>query len=224
MFIGHFAVGFASKRWAPRTSLATLLLAPLLADVLWPVLVLAGVEKVRIVPGFTAMNALALDDFPWSHSLLMDLVWAALLGALVARGAGGRRAGVVVGIGVVSHWVLDWITHAPDMPLWPGGPEFGLALWNSVPGTMIVESLMFAIGVWLYLGATRARDGIGAVALWVLVALLALSYAVQPLMGTPPSVRAVVVSGLIFEAVILAWVWWLDRHRRPSALEHGPVL
>ena len=224
MFIGHFAVGFASKRWAPRTSLATLMLAPLLADVLWPVLVLAGVEKVRIVPGFTAMNALALDDFPWSHSLLMDLVWAALLGALVARGVGGRRAGVVVGIGVVSHWVLDWITHAPDMPLWPGGPEFGLALWNSVPGTMIVESLMFAVGVWLYLGATRARDGIGAVALWALVALLALSYAAQPLMGTPPSVRAVVVSGLIFEAVILAWVWWLDRHRRPSALAHGPVL
>ena len=224
MFIGHFAVGFAAKRWAPRTSLATLMLAPLLADVLWPVLVLAGVEKVRIVPGFTAMNALALDDFPWSHSLLMDLVWAALLGALVARGAGGRRSGVVVGIGVVSHWVLDWITHAPDMPLWPGGPEFGLALWNSVPGTMIVESLMFAIGLWLYLGATRARDGIGAVALWALVALLALSYAMQPLVGTPPSVRAVVVSGLVAEAVILPWVWWLDRPRRPSALAHGPVL
>jgi len=224
MFIGHFAVGFAAKRWAPRTSLATLMLAPLLADVLWPVLVLAGVEKVRIVPGFTAINALALDDFPWSHSLLMDLVWAALLGALVARGAGGRRAGVVVGIGVVSHWVLDWITHAPDMPLWPGGPEFGLALWNSVPGTMIVESLMFAVGVWLYLGATRATDGIGAVALWALVALLVISYAAQPFMGTPPSVRAVVVSGLIFEAVSLAWVWWLDRHRRPLALAHGPVL
>ena len=201
MFIGHFAVGFAAKRWAPRTSLATLMLAPLLADVLWPVLVLAGVEKVRIVPGFTAMNALALDDFPWSHSLLMDLVWASLLGALVARGPGGRRSGVVVGIGVVSHWVLDWITHAPDMPLWPGGPEFGLGLWNSVPGTMIVESLMFAVGVWLYLGATRARDGIGAVALWALVALLALTYAAGPFLAPPPSVRAVVVSGLIFEAV-----------------------
>lgn len=224
MFIGHFAVGFAAKRWAPRTSLATLMLAPLLADVLWPVLVLAGVEHARIVPGFTAMNALALDDYPWSHSLLMDLVWAALLGALVARGAGGWRAGVVVGVGVVSHWVLDWISHTPDMPLWPGGPELGLGLWRSVPGTMIVESLLFALGVWLYLGATRASDRIGTVALWALVVLLVISYAAGPFMAAPLSVRAVVVSGLIAEAVILPWAWWLDRHRRPVGLAHGPVL
>lgn len=215
MFIGHFAVGLASKRWAPRTSLAVLLLAPLLADVLFPVLVLAGVEHARIVPGLTAFNPLALDDYPWSHSLVMDVVWAVLLGALVGRGAGGRRAGVVVGVGVLSHWVLDWITHTPDIPLWPGGPEYGLGLWNSLPGTMIVESAMFAAGVWLYVSTTRATDRTGSVALWALVALLTLAYVTTPITPPPPNMTALGITAIVMTVVTLAWVAWIDRHRAP---------
>ena len=218
MFIGHFAVGFAAKRWAPRTNLAVLLLAPLLADVIWPALILAGVEHARIVPGPNPFLVLRLDDFPWSHSLVMDLVWAALLGALVARGAGGRRAGVVVGIGVVSHWVLDWITHTPDMPLWPGGAEYGLGLWRSATGTIVVESVMFVGAVWLYASVTRARDRVGRFALWALVALLMVSYALQPFSPPPPSITAIGVMALVMTALMLAWAAWIDRHRTTAGV------
>ncbi len=115
MFIGHFAVGFAAKRWAPRSSLAVLLAAPLLLDMIWPVLVLAGVERVRIVPGDTAFTPLAFDAYPWSHSLLTSLVWAALCGGGVWLASRDRAATLLVSAGLVSHWVLDWITHRRDM-------------------------------------------------------------------------------------------------------------
>jgi len=217
MFIGHFAVGFASKRWAPRTNFGVLLLAPLLADVIWPVLILAGVEHARLVPNANPFLVLRLDDIPWSHSLLMDLVWAGLFGALVLRGADGRRGAVVVAVGVLSHWVLDWITHTPDMALWPGGPPLGLGLWNSVPGTMIVESAMFVAGVWLYARATRPRNRVGSLALWALVGLLSLSYAAQPFSPPPPSITAVGVAALVMTVLILFWAVWIDRHREAVA-------
>lgn len=218
MFIGHFAVGFASRRWAPRTPLVLLMLAPLLADVLWPVFILAGLETARIVPGPNPFLVLQLDDFPWSHSLLMDAVWAVLLGSLAARGPDGRRAGVVVAIGVLSHWVLDFVTHRPDMPLWPGSAEYGLMLWRSVAGTMIVEGAMFIVGVAVYVGATRARGTVGHVALWTFVALLVFGY-VSQLAGAPPppSLTAVGLMALAMTAISLAWMVWMDHAREPAA-------
>jgi membrane-bound metal-dependent hydrolase YbcI (DUF457 family) len=161
MFIGHFAIGFASKRWAPDTSLAVLFAATQGPDLLWPVFLLAGVEEVRIAPGDTAMTPLQFVHYPWSHSLLMVCVWAALAGILArlapARDprAAARRALVVAG-GVLSHWLLDAATHRPDLPLWPGGAaRVGLGLWHSVPMTVIVESLMYVAGVVIYFRATR---------------------------------------------------------------------
>ena len=136
MFIGHFALGFGAKRVVPRVSLAMLLVAALFADILWPLLVLLGFEEVRIAPGSTAFTPLEFVSYPWSHSLLLLVIWGACLGAAYRGIFGGRRTFVVMAALVVSHWVLDWVTHAPDMPLYPGGPKFGLALWNSVPGTM----------------------------------------------------------------------------------------
>ena len=131
MFIGHFAVGFAGKKFAPRTSLVVLLAAPLFLDLLWPVFLLFGWEHVRMVPGITHYNPLDLYDFPWSHSLLMSLVWATAFSLLYYRATRYRAGGLVIWIGVVSHWILDWVTHRPDMPLYPGGgPRFGLGLWE----------------------------------------------------------------------------------------------
>ena len=215
MFIGHFAVGFASKRWAPRTSLAVLLAAPLLADILWPAFILLGVEHARLAPGDTPFLGIWLDDFPWSHSLLMDAVWAALFGGAVWGYAKDRAAGLVVVIGVLSHWVLDWITHRPDMPLWPGGPEYGLGLWYSVRGTVVVESVMFAVGVSFYLAATRAKDRIGRLALAGMVGLLALMYVASVFSPPPPSMTVVGWMGLVMSGLFLAWSWWIDRHREP---------
>ena len=214
MFIGHFAVGFASKRFAPKASLGPLLAAPLALDIVWPLLVLAGVEHVRIIPGFTAFNPLDLYDFPWSHSLLMAGVWGALFGWVYTRVTTYRTGGVVIFWGVVSHWVLDVVSHTPDMPLAPGlDIKIGLGLWNSVMATVVVESLLFLIGVWLYVGATRSRDRIGTWAWWGLVGVLVLLYAVSVNSPPPPSVVAMVTVGFILQLVLLGWAWWADRHR-----------
>src|SRR5438132_6962683 len=168
MFIGHFALGFAAKRAAPRLSLAILFAAAQLADVIWPVLVALGIEQVRIQPGITAFTPLDFVSYPYSHSLLMLLIWGAIFAALCASVTRERLAWLVVGALVVSHRVLDWITHRPDMPLYPGSAKFGLGLWNSVPATIAVEVVMFFAGIWIYARATRARDAIGR---WGLSAL-----------------------------------------------------
>jgi membrane-bound metal-dependent hydrolase YbcI (DUF457 family) len=216
MFIGHFAVGFAGKRAAPKASLQMLLFAALLADVLWPVLVAADIEQVRIAPGNTAVTPLEFISYPWSHSLLMLCLWGLLLGLLYRARTASGRAGLVVGLLVVSHWVLDWITHRPDMPLYPGGPKLGLGLWNSVPGTMIVEIAMFAGGVYLYSTATRARDRRGKWAFWALVAFLLVSYIADSLSAAPPpSVKFIWISALVATGVLLLGATWIDHHRNP---------
>src|SRR6516165_7208247 len=115
MFIGHFAVGCASKKFAPRTNLGILMAAPLWLDILWPFFLLLGWEHVRIDPGNTRFTPLDLYDYPWSHSLLMSIVWATLFAGLYYTFARYRAGAIVIWIGVVSHYILDWITHRPDM-------------------------------------------------------------------------------------------------------------
>jgi membrane-bound metal-dependent hydrolase YbcI (DUF457 family) len=214
MFIGHFAVGFASKKFAPRANMAILIAAPLLLDMLWPVFVLLGWEHVRIDPGNTRFTPLDLYDYPWSHSLLMSVVWAtafAVIYQLIARYWPGTLA---IWIGVVSHWILDWITHRPDMPLYPGGPRFGLGLWNSIPGTLAVELFMFGVGIWLYVGTTRARDRIGHYAFVAYIALLLVAYIGDRFSSPPSSVAADIAwPGVIAEVILIPWAWWFDRHR-----------
>jgi membrane-bound metal-dependent hydrolase YbcI (DUF457 family) len=149
MFLGHFAIGFAAKRAAPRASLGTLFLAAQFIDLLWPLLVLAGIERVRIAPGITVVTPLDFEHYPWSHSLLMVLVWGVLFAGVYFLIRRDRRTSLVLGLAVVSHWVLDWLTHRPDLPLAPGAERVGLGLWNSFAGTLIVEVGLFALGVFL---------------------------------------------------------------------------
>jgi hypothetical protein len=213
VFIGHFAVGFAAKRFAPRASLAALLAAPLFLDLLWPWFLLFGCERVRIDPGNTRFTPLDLVYYPWSHSLLMSVVWAtafALIYHLIAHYWPGTLA---IWIGVVSHWVLDWITHRPDMPLYPGGPRYGLALWNSITGTMVVEILMLGVGVWLYVRTTRSVDRIGRYAFTGYVGLLLALYIGDRFSAPPISVAEIVWPGIIAEGILIPWAWWFDRHR-----------
>lgn len=217
MFIGHFAVGFAAKKVAPRVSLGTLFLAVTLLDCIWPVLVLAGVERVEIAPGDTAFTPLDFVSYPWSHSLMMAAVWAVLFGGIYWWIKGNRNGAVWVALAVVSHWVLDAITHRPDMPLYPGDPHpVGFGLWNSVPGTMIVEGLMFAGALALYLKCTRARDAAGSYALWSLVGVLLLSYLGAVFGPPPPSVSAIAIVGILGGGLSIAWGYWIDRHRAPA--------
>jgi hypothetical protein len=216
MFIGHFALGFAAKRAAPKLSLALLFVACQLADILWPVFVAAGLETVRIAPGITAFTPLDFVSYPYSHSLVALCLWGALLGAACWLSGVSGRVSLLVGGLVVSHWLLDFITHRPDVPVYPGGPLWGLGLWNSVPATLIVELLLFAAGVWLYARATRALDPIGRWSFAGLVAFLLVAYFANIAGGPPPSVTAIYVAGIAGALLLIIWSWWTDRHRQPN--------
>jgi hypothetical protein len=223
MFIGHFAVGFGAKKFAPRSSLAVLLAAPLLADMLWPPFLLLGWEHVRIDPGDTRFTPLDLYDYPWSHSMLMLALWATVFAGIYYATTRYRPGTIAIWIGVMSHWVLDWVTHRPDMPLYPGGgPRLGLGLWNSIAGTMLVEIGMFAVGVWLYSSATIARDAIGRWAFWSYVLLLLVIYVGDRFSEPPPSAAAVAWTGIIAEVIFLVWAWWFDKHRNSRASLENP--
>ncbi len=213
MFIGHFAVGFAGKKIAPSTNLAILLAAPLFLDMLWPVFLLLGWEQVRIDPGNTRFTPFDFYHYPWSHSLLMCIAWATAFALIYYLTTHYWRGTLVIWVGVVSHWILDWITHRPDLPLYPGGPLFGLGLWNSIAGTLAVELAMFAVGIWLYVSTTRARDRIGNFGFIAYIALLLAVYIGDRFSGPPPSVAQVAWGGIIGELVLILWAWWFDRHR-----------
>jgi hypothetical protein len=171
MFLGHFALGFGAKRLNPALSLGTLFVACQLADLIWPTLVLLGVEHVAIDPGNTAFTPLNFVFYPYSHSLAALLLWGVIFsGAYQVAYNATRWTGLLLAALVVSHWVLDFISHRPDMPLMiDNRQKVGLGLWNSVPATVAVESLMFAVGLYFYVRTTAARDRIGSIGLWSLV-------------------------------------------------------
>ena len=221
MFLGHYALGLAAKRAAPSLSLGVLFLAAQLADILWPFLLALGLERVRIDPGNTAFTPLDFVSYPYSHSLVLLVVWGVVAGWLVAhlrQGSGGqaRRSQVIAVVAalVVSHWFLDFVTHRPDMPVYPGGPKYGLGLWNSIGATVAIELAMYAIGVWLYLRATRARDGAGRWGFLLLASTLLLIYVGDALTSdAPPSVDALIPVAIVGGLLFTAWSWWADRHR-----------
>ena len=215
MFIGHFAAGFASKRIAPRPSLSWLFVACQWPDLLWPILCLVGMEHFRIAPGDTAFTPLAFDYYPWSHSLLMDVLWGVALGLLYLARRGDKRGAMMIGALVLSHWVLDWVTHRPDMPILPNNDHLvGLGLWNSVFGTIVVETLMYFAALWVYEKTTAANDRIGRIGFWVLSGFLLGAYIANILAPAPTSTSAVAWGALAMWILIPA-AWWIDRHRAP---------
>ena len=214
MFLGHFGVGFGAKTAAPKTSLGTLLLASQLIDLLWPTLLLVGVERVAITPGITRVVPLDFTHYPISHSLAAVLLWAVLFGVAYQALRRYPRGALVCGLAVVSHWLLDLLTHRPDLPLAPGSDaRVGLGLWGSLPATLLVELAVFAIGVFLYVRTTRASDRTGTVALWALVGVLLVVYAGNILGPPPPSVSAIAWLGQA-QWLLVAWGYWIDGHRR----------
>jgi membrane-bound metal-dependent hydrolase YbcI (DUF457 family) len=216
MFLGHFGLAFAAKRVAPRPSLGTLILAAELADVTCAALLLVGIEKVKIVPGITTVTPLAFVYFPYTHSLVADIIWAALFaGGYWLWRRDNRGAGWIAAL-VLSHWVLDALSHRPDMPTWPGGPIVGAGLWHSLPLTLIAEFGLFAVGVWIYATATRARDRLGSALLWTFVATLIILYLGAVFGPPPPSEKALAITSLA-GWLLVAWAYWIDMHRVPLA-------
>jgi membrane-bound metal-dependent hydrolase YbcI (DUF457 family) len=221
MFIGHYGVGFAGR--AARNnqrgpSLGTWFLAVQWLDLVWPIFIVLGVEHVRIAES-TGNPFLNLDftDYPWSHSLLAALVWAVLFAILYRLRTRDAAGAAWLGAGVFSHWALDFITHVPDLPLYPGSAtRVGLGLWRSPAATIVVEGAIFLAALAAYLRATRARDRVGRWALAPLVAFLLIVYVASLLGPPPPNATAIGASALLLW-LLTPWAYWIDRHRAPGA-------
>ncbi len=215
MFLGHYGVALAAKKAGPRMSLGTLVLYAQLLDLVWPILLLLGVERVRIEPGLMAASDLDFVHYPWTHSLLAAAGWA-LAAALIylAISRWGRGAWLVAGL-VLSHWFLDLPMHRQDLPLRPGSDAvMGGGLWDALPATLLVELALLAVGVAVYLGCTRALDRRGRWGLWAGVAALLLLF-LGSLVQPPPSERAVALGALALW-LFVPWGYWVDAHRAPN--------
>lgn len=212
MFLAHFGVGFAAKKYTPYTSLGTLLLSAQLLDLVWPWLLWLGYEHVRIVPGITPIAPLDFISYPWSHSLAAVVVWALLFSAVYAFFRRYPRGAVAMFVLIVSHWVLDFVSHRPDLPLWPAGPKVGLGAWYSLTGTLVAEGLIFVLGLWLYARHTEALDATGRRALPAFAVVLALIYGASVFGPPPPDVSSIMWAGQA-QWLLVLWGYWLDRHR-----------
>jgi membrane-bound metal-dependent hydrolase YbcI (DUF457 family) len=216
MLIGHYAVGLASKRAAPRVPLAVLVAAPVFLDLLWPIALLTGVESVKIDKSYSAVVPLDLHDYPYTHSLAMALAWSALFALAWFVHARDTRASAVLFLTAFSHWILDWVTHPPDMPLWPGSAtHVGLDLWRSVPATLAIEIAMFAGALLLYIRATLPRDRTGTTAL-VGYALFLLAIYLASVLGPPPPNPTAVALAALGQWPLLLWARWIDAHRKDT--------
>jgi hypothetical protein len=113
---------------------------------------------------------------------------------------------------VLSHWLLDFLVHRPDLPLWPGGPKYGLGLWNSWAASISIEVLLFAAGIWLYVSVTRPRDRVGKYAFWGLMAFVFLGW-LGAIFGPPPPDVHKLALGTLAMSLVVPWAWWADQHR-----------
>jgi hypothetical protein len=218
MFVGHYGVSFAAKRVAPSVPLWVLFVAVQLLDVFWAPLVLLGIEKVRIVPGITASNPFDLYYMPYTHSLLAALLWSAgafLVYRLSARHGAPGQAAVVVGLAVLSHWILDFLVHRPDLPLYDNTAKVGLGLWNVPAVAFGLEAALLFGGMGLYFGAASAPRRP-----MVLFGLVMLAIQAYIFFGPPPvSDRAAAWTALVAYAVFAAVVARLTR--APEATRQG---
>jgi hypothetical protein len=215
MFIGHFGLSLAAKKAAPRVSLGTLFIATQFVDILWPFLLVLNIEKVAVTPGYTKMNALEFIYYPYTHSLLMGIVWGAVLGTIYWLLKRDVRGSVVIGICVLSHWFLDLIVHVADLPLTPFSDEkVGLGLWNYVAVTLVIEAIIFLAGTFIYITFTKAKNKIGKWGLWSLVVFLLL-ITLSNTFGPPPpdSVMTLFVSLVVLMGIIVSLSYWVDRNR-----------
>lgn len=220
MFIGHYGAALAARAAKPAIPLWQLFVAVQLVDFAWAGLVLAGVEKLRIAPGFMEASFLDLHHMPYTHSLVAAVIWSIAAGVLytaLRRGAKAVTAGVIIGLAVFSHWITDLIVHAPDLALWFGGPKVGFGLWNSLLWSQAVEIGLLLIGGVLYLVHTKPKGPIGRIAPFVLIGfMLALQIYNHLPVDHPPAIPQFAIMGLIAYTVLAISAWLADRTRAPS--------
>lgn len=214
MFLGHFAIALGVKKAAPQTSLGTLLIASQFIDLLWPVFLLIGIEHVQVEPGNTVVTPLNFIDYPYSHSLLSVFVYGLLLSMTYLALKPYPRGAITLFFVLVSHWVLDFISHRPDLPLYPGSSMVeGLGLWNSLPATLIFEGGLFIIGIVLYVRTTKSTNKIGIYSFCLLMVFLSIIYVVNIFGPPPPNAQSTIGVVGLSTWLLIAWAYWIDKHR-----------
>lgn len=215
MFLGHFGIGLFAKQVAPTISLGVFFLSVQLADVLWPIFLLLGIETVRIDPGNTTFTPLDFSSYPFSHSLLSLLGFGVLLGILYFSFTRVFKSLWLLPLLVISHFFLDVIVHRPDLPLLPwAGPKIGMGLWNSIPITLFLEFGILSIGIFLYLRKTKAKDKFGNYGFWSLILFLMLIEITNLLSPPPPSIKVIAWVGNA-QWLLVLWAYFIDKHREP---------
>ncbi|MGZ3949466.1 MAG: metal-dependent hydrolase [Flavisolibacter sp.] len=213
MFIGHYGAGLSLKKAAPPVSLGLLFIAVQFLDLLWPTMLLLHIEHVQITTDKSQPIPLIFTDYPWSHSLVMALVWSAVFFVLYWLARKDLRNAFVLGVAVFSHWLLDLIVHLPDLPLYPGSSiKLGLQLWRYPIAANLVEGVVFFTGMFLYLRATKAKNRTGVVVFWTLIALLLISHIANLFSPPPPSVSAIAWAGQAMWLFVLLG-FWADKNR-----------
>ena len=214
MLVGHFAVAFGARRLERTLSLGTLALAAMLSDFLWALFMLAGVEHVDIRPGVRgAANYLVMTDIAWSHSLLMAAAWSVVFAGVYFAFWGNKRGSALLLLVVISHWLLDFVSNPPALPLSPWLPDrFGLGLWTSVPATLVVEGSAWLAAIIFYVRGTRAEGLTGVVALWAGIALLTVIW-LDNIAGASHAPRPQPIGALIVFSLFVGWTFWINRLR-----------
>ena len=213
MFIGHFGVGLGAKKIDKKPSLGTMLLAAQFLDLLWPIMILLGIETVKIEPGNTAMTPLNFISYPITHSLLGAFVWSMLFGIVYFLIKKSYKSSILLATLVMSHWILDLISHKPDLQLIPWSEvRVGLGLWNYFTASIVAEVLIYCVGAYFYVNSTKAKNRKGEIGMWGLLVFLAIVYLMNLFGSAPPSVNAIAIVGL-FQWLIIAWAYWVDANR-----------
>jgi membrane-bound metal-dependent hydrolase YbcI (DUF457 family) len=213
MFIGHFGAGFAGKKFEKTASLGTYFMAAQWIDLIWPILLLLGIEKAEIKPGVTTVTPLDFTYYPFTHSLFGVIVWAVLFGAIYFFIKKKSKTAIILALLVLSHWFLDLLVHIPDLPIFPGySLKVGFGLWDSFAATIIFEGLIFTLGVYIYYKATKAKNKVGTYSLMGLIVFLIAMY-ISNLVGPPPP--SIEMIGIVGNAqwLIVLWGYWIDKNR-----------
>jgi len=212
MLVGHLALGLVAKRIEPKISLGAWMLAVLLADLLCFAFLIAGVEHFDAEPGVTSGRIVARNIyFVYSHSLLMNAIWAVLFATAYFLWRRYQPGAWLLLAAVLSHWLLDFVSHNPDMPLAPGtSAVYGLGLWNSIPATLIVEGGFWLLAITLYIRATRPKKRVGIYAFWPVIAFLTLAWYGNITRGVDPDPVKAGINGLIFFSLVVIWAYWMN--------------
>jgi uncharacterized membrane protein len=214
MFIGHFGVGFAAKSVDKKISLGTLFLASQFIDLLWPILLLLGLESVKIEAGNTAVTPLNFISYPISHSMLGVIFWGIIFGIVYYLFKKNLRGSILLGVLVFSHWLLDLLTHRPDLQLFPWSDyKVGFSLWNSFTGTLLVEGLIFTAGIFIFYKVGILQRKSKQILFWSLVIFLAAIYVMNLFGPPPPSEEPIAFVGLS-QWILIAWAYLIDKAPR----------